>query len=555
MNDRLPFAALSLLAVACQSSDPYTVATFNGGEVRLADVESAILALPADERLIREAKIEQTYEEIAREIALTRTLLSPTTTREERFKQWREGTPRIFAQAVIGIFVQEKLGATQPVSEEELQLFYDQNSDQFSREERIRVFHLFKRASRPAMESAVREKLVVLRDEIRAGRSFVDAVQEHSESENRAADGQLGWVERGDFTPDLERLVFSLNAGEVSDPFAVDGGLALFFVSERVPESRMTFAEAKPTLRQQLATKKRKQRMAELVSRFPVPDDSVILDQARFAPTFRSKAPLTQELALIGDFSATRADVLNAVKKRRVTPWTAYRELVDAGLTYHAALKTDILSRRAEELERMLGATAQRVLLDARLREQVTSAKDFEKRVQSHYESHRNRFMTPRTFMMKRLSVSVQGDPVVQARQFETWIERVKAEEVSLEDAAKSLGGSLESLGPFTVDQLRRSPGKESRLVLALGAPGFTPVFNLSGMLRVVQITAVNAEQPRPFEQVKGMVQADLLRTDRALFETAIQQHLDAIRYRFYPERVKAVFDGMSLPEKLPVEN
>ena len=69
----------------------------------------------------------------------------------------------------------------------------------------------------------------------RRGSPSPELARANSDSETRANDGQVGWVDRGAMAPQLDRVVFSLKEGEVSEPVAVPSGAVLLYAREGGP--------------------------------------------------------------------------------------------------------------------------------------------------------------------------------------------------------------------------------------------------------------------------------------------------------------------------------
>ena len=71
------------------------------------------------------------------------------------------------------------------------------------------------------------------RDRARSGEDFVTLSRELSRAPNAADGGMLGWVERGQLSPEFEAAVFGLAKGEVSEPVPSNAGWHMFQVMER----------------------------------------------------------------------------------------------------------------------------------------------------------------------------------------------------------------------------------------------------------------------------------------------------------------------------------
>jgi parvulin-like peptidyl-prolyl isomerase len=95
---------------------------------------------------------------------------------------------------------------------------------------------------RPA-QVHVRQVLVDTRDEalaarqrLAAGEDFVEVSREVSRAPNAADGGELGFFDQGSLTPEIDEVIFALEAGSFSDPVQGPSGFHIFQVLEVVPE-------------------------------------------------------------------------------------------------------------------------------------------------------------------------------------------------------------------------------------------------------------------------------------------------------------------------------
>jgi parvulin-like peptidyl-prolyl isomerase len=100
---------------------------------------------------------------------------------------------------------------------------------------RLRLSHIFLRATTDAERAAARERLEELRKGIRTLEQFREAARSHSQSESRALGGAIGWVRPGWIPREAEEALRKLPDGSISPPLLVRGGYHLFFVERNDP--------------------------------------------------------------------------------------------------------------------------------------------------------------------------------------------------------------------------------------------------------------------------------------------------------------------------------
>lgn len=92
---------------------------------------------------------------------------------------------------------------------------------------------------------------------VRAGEDFAALARASSLAASRGAGGELGRIARGELTPELEKVVFALAAGAVSEPIRVADGFRILRVTDRNEAGVMPFEEAKPEIVKRLGQARR----------------------------------------------------------------------------------------------------------------------------------------------------------------------------------------------------------------------------------------------------------------------------------------------------------
>ena len=147
----------------------------------------------------------------------------------------------------------DQRGAT-TVSDEEVHAYYQQVRDQWRSPERINASSITVRLRRNPPEAEVEdalERIRALRDRANEGEDFAVLAEAHSESANRYQGGAMGWIFAGD--NDLEEPVlnalFSLPAGEISEPIRTRLGFQIFLVSAHQEAGPREYEEIRDNLR------------------------------------------------------------------------------------------------------------------------------------------------------------------------------------------------------------------------------------------------------------------------------------------------------------------
>ena len=95
------------------------------------------------------------------------------------------------------------------------------------------VRHILLKTNELVSETEARNRLRVLKERLENKADFAELARVHSEDASASRGGDLGWVLPGDTVPEFERVMNSLQPGQISDPVQTPFGLHLIQVLER----------------------------------------------------------------------------------------------------------------------------------------------------------------------------------------------------------------------------------------------------------------------------------------------------------------------------------
>lgn len=130
------------------------------------------------------------------------------------------------------------------ISEGELKDFFAANKARLGQPEAVRLRHILVITEKEANDFLAA---------IRAGADFAKlAAQVSLDNDTKGRGGEMGLIARGMFQPDIEKVVFSLKAGEVGGPVRTPLGFHLLKAEEVRAAKPAVFSEVKSDLRQAL---------------------------------------------------------------------------------------------------------------------------------------------------------------------------------------------------------------------------------------------------------------------------------------------------------------
>ncbi len=119
-----------------------------------------------------------------------------------------------------------KAEASAQVTPDDLRGYYDQHRDQYRVPEQVKVSHIWIKMPLPGADGKVDDKATAeaqhraddLLKQLKGGAKFEDLAKKYSEDPGSSnVGGSLGWIGKGQMTPEFEKAAFSLPKGQTSD--------------------------------------------------------------------------------------------------------------------------------------------------------------------------------------------------------------------------------------------------------------------------------------------------------------------------------------------------
>ena len=162
----------------------------------------------------------------------------------------------------------DQIGGKSTVSEKESRAYYDSNLASFKKSEQVRASHILIKVDPGADEAKkaeARTKIESLQAKLKNGEDFGALAKEYSEGPSGPKGGDLGFFGRGQMVKPFEEVAFSMKPGQVSGMVETRFGYHLIMVTERTPESTLTYEEVKDRLEQYLKQQKVQEEIAAYV--------------------------------------------------------------------------------------------------------------------------------------------------------------------------------------------------------------------------------------------------------------------------------------------------
>jgi len=167
--------------------------------------------------------------------------------------------------------LQLKIRSKVKVSDEDVKNYWQTHPQEFRADEEVRVRHIFLALTPeagPSEVAKVRERADRVLARLRRGEEFGLVARQASEGPSASDGGELGWLRRGTVQPDVEKVAFGLQPGQISEPIRTRAGFQILQLEDRRGGGPKPLDEVKEEIRDRLVNEQgdtyRTQFIAEL---------------------------------------------------------------------------------------------------------------------------------------------------------------------------------------------------------------------------------------------------------------------------------------------------
>ena len=157
---------------------------------------------------------------------------------EETLKQ------NIRDQLTVQRLIDQEVRAKLTVSPQEVAREVDAHPEEAKPGWRVRASHLLVRVGPHRSEAQARALIEDLRRRLAEGAEFAELARRYSEDSQAQDGGLMDWVAEGELMPELDRALFQLAPGGVSEPIQSRLGFHLLRMEERRSAANLSVLEA-----------------------------------------------------------------------------------------------------------------------------------------------------------------------------------------------------------------------------------------------------------------------------------------------------------------------
>ena len=157
------------------------------------------------------------------------------------------------------------------LTDKEVEDYYNANRvTKFTTPKQAQVRYIMVRLD-PGADAEQKEAARVRANQIlaqaRGGKNFAELARRESEDPSAEKGGEIGWLNQGQLPEALDKQIFGLAKGEISEPIETPLGFHIVKVEDIKEEKTLSLAEAKPVITRELKLEKGKYEAAKVADR------------------------------------------------------------------------------------------------------------------------------------------------------------------------------------------------------------------------------------------------------------------------------------------------
>lgn len=201
---------------------------------------------------VRDKLVDQRVEEIKAKYPSEQVFLDALVKNGANVTDLRD---KILEQLKIKFVIDHEVKSKVFVNPQEVTEFYEENKDSFQKSRRVNLdsIHITFIDDKEAARARATEAMAMIKE----GKDFEEVAKQYSDSSS------IGVIEEGQFLPDIEKVVFSLMPGQVSDSIETEKGIFIFKLKGGTPARVAELKEVKGQVYNLLYRKKFQERFEQ----------------------------------------------------------------------------------------------------------------------------------------------------------------------------------------------------------------------------------------------------------------------------------------------------
>jgi len=234
-------------------TEQVVIAEVNGEPVYLAELKEIWDSMPENYRTQFPGGFKDLLEQWIRQVLLVQEANKMGLANDPNVKK---KIANLSKQIIIQELVNREIIGKITVSDEQIEKEYSSNPTLYTDLEQVKAWHI--------MVNTQEEADAVLK-EIKDGKPFEQVAKERSQSPDAQNGGEMGMVRKGDLDPEIEKVLFDLAPGNVSEAIKTDYGIHIFLVEEHQQPRLKDLAEVKEEIKSKLLPKMQQEAFEKMI--------------------------------------------------------------------------------------------------------------------------------------------------------------------------------------------------------------------------------------------------------------------------------------------------
>jgi len=537
-----------------------TVASWNGGRLSILDIERELANAQGPACIETRSQAGggsvdawvPCYEEIARALALEDLVRFENPDFDQAVLDESNADLAGLRRAAIERIYLQRLADSTQISEIQVEEEWAANPQDYRHQASVVLFNIFMRHQDPKNPEATDIILRKLAERFESGESWESLARQHSESETRFLGGSVGTVLEGQLPDRLDRVVFSLPAGGVSEPIRVRDGAVLFHVREVIEGAEGQIDEFRRHIVSRLRQEEIQTAIAATLVDADLPEHATVLSLEDIIATLDGSDPEARVL-IIGDSFLTVTQLRGAAgvaplakaasldEEARQTLQQTYTRLKNAWMLPYV-LEQQATPALSDEVTQEIAAMGIRMLIDEKIRKElVERAERKPERLRAFWLDNQQHFQTPLRYRIRHWRLPFGDNPPRQLAEMERLFHLLQAGRIDLDQARNELGGEIEERGWIEHGTLAlQLPPKGAAYLSQIGPEGFSVPYQQAKALHMVHV--IEREEPRrlTLEHAREEVLRSYVdRYRHELFREVADERLAAAEFVFLGNEVR----------------
>jgi len=492
------------------------------------------------------------YREVAEAIAIEEIVLADIPDRGQALAELDDNFVERRNSVLLSSWSRQLAEKTE-VTDAEIELFFNEHSDELRTPRRFTLYNIFRRHRSPGNTEESTEFLLGLKSRIEAGETFASIAREYSDSETRLRDGLVGGMADEQLPQRLREFTAKLENGELSEPILVNGGAVLIKIEGASPATEPDLERHRNAIINRLTEEKIKAAIIERLVDQELPADAIIYDGDELLNRLDAE-DVYQLVFDLGGQQLTIAEFRKMVglqaadtaadlpEDHRNSLQEFYSQLQSRRLLLVNLLASDetaILELR-EQAEQPLHKERLTSLVDEQLQKDMWQSVDQKTQgLERFFRDNSHHYQSPLKFKLQVWNLPFDDNPAKQLASMELLRIEMEQGEQTLTSAAEDLGGTVEDLGWREFTELTDLPQKARGYLLQATTGGYSVPYQQSDSIHMIWIESRQEPTALEYDSVRERVREDYYaRFERKLYLEAVEQRLSAAKFTFSDDNV-----------------